>query len=88
MIRRTTPLKLIKLLAALHPAAEECAKVTEPFTLPGSYSSDEGSRIPRGIKKLSDKLEQMNQQDVDDFVAKRLALKADIAEVRMFCVSS
>ncbi|KAF8889488.1 hypothetical protein CPB85DRAFT_274989 [Mucidula mucida] len=53
--------------------------VTEPFYA-GSYVCDGGYRIPRGIKKLSNKLKQMNQQEVDDFVTKRLALKAAIAE--------
>ncbi len=55
--------------------------VTEPFYA-GSYVCDGGYRIPRGIKKLSNKLKQMNQQEVDDFVTKRLALKAAIAEAR------
>ncbi|KAF9020741.1 hypothetical protein BDZ89DRAFT_1072048 [Hymenopellis radicata] len=77
---KTTEAQLRKFLATLHPRAKECAKVTKPFDAGSYYVCDGGYRIPRGIKKLSDKLNKMNKQEVDDFVAKRLALKAAIAE--------
>ncbi|KAF9003133.1 hypothetical protein BDZ89DRAFT_1146219 [Hymenopellis radicata] len=77
---KTTEAQLRKFLATLHPRAKECAKVTKPFDAGSYYVCDGGYRIPRGIKKLSDKLNKMNKQEVDDFVAKRLALKAAIAK--------
>ncbi|KAF8076888.1 hypothetical protein FPV67DRAFT_1473039 [Lyophyllum atratum] len=54
---------------SLHPKTEECAKDSGP----------RGGWIPRGIVKMSQKLYQLSDAEVEDFVAERRLLKEQIA---------
>ncbi|KAF9003470.1 hypothetical protein BDZ89DRAFT_1081002 [Hymenopellis radicata] len=74
--RRSTKMtrgKLRRYLASLHPCAQVCAKDTD----------DDGSRIPRGIVKMSERLWRMTAQETTDFVQQRQALKVCIAKDAM-----
>ncbi|KDR75072.1 hypothetical protein GALMADRAFT_226718 [Galerina marginata CBS 339.88] len=65
---KVTEPQLRKFLKSLHPMAKECAK----------YTSDAGYRIPRGIKKLSEKLHTMQGDELEKFVEERQQLKEAI----------
>ncbi|KAF9003156.1 hypothetical protein BDZ89DRAFT_1081083 [Hymenopellis radicata] len=70
-LTKTTRGKFRRYIATLHPFAQLCAKDT----------GEDGSWIPRGIEKLSERLWNMTARESTDFVQQRQALKVCIEKV-------
>ncbi|KAF5368868.1 hypothetical protein D9758_002830 [Tetrapyrgos nigripes] len=64
--------KLDRFLRKFHPRAMECVKETR---------GESGYRIPRGIKKLSDKLHTLQGDQLEAFVKDRQVLREQILKV-------